>query len=56
VRRQVKKFRKLFNKKPEWLTGDRVYGNRKNRDMPKRMRMEGAQPTLGRSRQAGIVG
>lgn len=51
VRRQVKKFRELFGKKPEWLTGDRLYGNRKNRDMLKRMRVEGALPALGRPRQ-----
>ena len=48
VRRQVKKFRELFGRKPEWLTGDRLYGNRENRRMLKRMKVRGGLHALGR--------
>lgn len=51
VRAQVKKFHALFGHKPEWLTGDRLYGNRENRGMLKRMRVKGGLYALGRPRK-----
>jgi hypothetical protein len=51
VRSQVKKFRERFGKNPEWLTGDRLYGNRENRRLLMRMRVKGGLYALGRPRK-----
>lgn len=51
VTKQIDNFEQKFGKKPEYCTGDRTYGTRKNREVLKERDIRDAVKKLGRNAQ-----